>query len=123
MSVFYERTNDFNTRFSVQATTNNSISSYFLQNANGLQLGDISALEGETITQAYADIGSSYGYQNQQAFLGYNSYILEPVSEDLDNTAYGSNIAPGTYNQQYDYLSLGNSGKFLKNSQMKTCPR
>ena len=115
LSVFYERTNDFNTRFSVQATTNNSVSSYFLQNANGLQLGDISALEGETITQAYADIGSSYGYRNQQAFLGYNSYILEPVSQDLDNTSYGSNIAPGTFNQQYDYFSLGNSGKFSAN--------
>ena len=115
LSVFYERTNDFNTQFSVQGTSNNSVSSYFLQNANGLQLGDISAFEGETITQAYADIGSSYGYQNQQAFLGYNSYILEPASEDLDNTAYESNIAPGTYNQQYDYLSLGNSGKFSAN--------
>ena len=115
LSVFYERTNDFNTQYSVQGTTNNSVSSYFLQNANGLQLGDISALEGETITQAYADIGSSYGYRNQQAFLGYNSYILEPVSEDLDNTSYGSNIAPGTFNQQYDYLSLGNSGKFSAN--------
>ena len=61
LSVFYERTNDFNTQFSVQGTSNNSVSSYFLQNADGLQLGDISAFEGETITQAYADIGSSYG--------------------------------------------------------------
>lgn len=115
LSVFYERTNDYNTQFSVQGTTNNSVSSYFLQNANGLQLGDISALEGETISQAYADIGSSYGYRNQQAFLGYNGYILEPLSEDLDNTTYESNIAPGTFNQQYDYLSLGNSGKFSAN--------
>ncbi len=114
-SLFYDRTNDFNTQFSAQGTSNNSISSYFLSNAEGLQLGNISALEGETISQAYAGIGSSYGYDHQQAFLGYNSYILEPVSEDLDNINYTSNIAPGAYNQQYDYLSLGNSGKFSAN--------
>ena len=119
LSLFYERLQDFNSRFSVQGNTSNSIGSYFEDYANGLQLGDIIAYDGETIPQAYSDIGSSFGYSNQQAFLGYYSYILEPASQDLDNTSYGSNIAPGNFNQRYDYLSLGNNGKFSVNMALQ----
>ena len=58
LSIFYERLKDYDNEFSIEGTTNNSISSYFLQNSNGLQLGNISALEGETISQAYSASGS-----------------------------------------------------------------
>ena len=64
-----------------------------MENASGLELVNISAFEGESISQAYSAIGSTFGYQNQQAFLGYNSYILDPVEEDDGNTVYLSNIA------------------------------
>ena len=69
VSLFYEQLQDYNARFFAAGTTNNSISSYFLQNGNGLRLGDIRLLPGESVTQAYGDIGASYGYRNQQAFL------------------------------------------------------
>ena len=115
ISVFYEKLQNFNKEFSAIGITNSSVSSYFLQNANGLQLANISALDGETLTQAYSAIGSLFGYQHQQAFLGYNSYILEPEVDEDQNTIYESNIAPGSFSQQYDYLSLGNSGKLTAN--------
>lgn len=115
VSLFYEQLQDYNAHFLASGTTNNSISSYFLQNANGLKLGNISAFQGETVTQAYADIGASYGYQHQQAFLGYDSFIIEPISEDDDNTAYTSNIAQGNFNQEYDYVTEGYNGKFSAN--------
>ena len=115
LSVFYERLKDYDNEFSIEGTTNNSISSYFLQNSNGLQLGNISALEGETISQAYSAIGSIYGYQHQQAFLGYNSYILEPETETEDNILYNSNISSGSFYQQFDYLTAGNNGKLSAN--------
>ena len=47
--------------------------------------------------------------------MGYNSYILEPEVDEDQNTIYESNISPGNFNQQYDYLSLGNSGKLTAN--------
>ena len=116
VSLFYEQLQDYNTRFFAAGTTNNSISSYFLQNANGLKLGDIRLLSGETVTQAYADIGASYGYQHQQAFLGYEGGILEPGDDNDDNnTAYTSNIAAGNFNQEFDYESSGHNGKFSAN--------
>ena len=115
VSVFYERLDNYDSEFSIAGITNKSISSYFLENASGLELVNISAFEGESISQAYSAIGSTFGYQNQQAFLGYNSYILDPVEEDDGNTVYLSNIAPGNFNQQYDYQTNGNNGKLSAN--------
>ena len=115
VSVFYERLDNYDSEFSIAGVTNKSISSYFLENANGLELVNISAFEGESISQAYSAIGSTFGYQNQQAFLGYNSYILDPVEENNGNTVYLSNIAPGSFYQQYDYQTKGNNGKLSAN--------
>jgi long-subunit fatty acid transport protein len=94
----------------------NSINRYFLNYANGLRLDEISAFEGETISQAYGNIGALYGYDNQQAFLGYESFILEPENDFDDNTLYTSNIADGTFNQRYDYIATGYNGKFSFNA-------
>lgn len=116
LSVFYERLEDFNANFSIQANTSNSIASYFLENADGLKLGDIRLLNGETISQAYADIGAIYGYQHQQGFLGFEGGILEPLDiDDDENTQYTSNIGAGNFIQEFDYLTLGNSGKLSAN--------
>ncbi len=84
-----------------------------------MNLENISVLPGESITDAYGAIGSSFGYRHQQAFLGYDSFILEPVSGDDDNTAYTSNIAQGNFNQEYDHLTQGYNGKFSANLAMQ----
>lgn len=116
VSLFYEQLQNYNTRFFASGTTSSSISSYFLENANGLKLGDISLLDGETVTQAYGDIGASYGYQYQQAFLGYEGGILEPGdNNDDNNSVYTSNIVGGNFYQEFDYQSRGHNGKFSGN--------
>jgi len=45
---------------------------FFLANAQGLRLDQISAFENESVTDAYVDIGNTFGYPHQQAFLGMN---------------------------------------------------
>ena len=116
VSLFYEKLQDYNSQFLAAGTTNKSISSYFLDNANGLKLGNIRMLQNETVTQAYADIGANYGYQHQQAFLGFEGGILEPVDiNDENNIAYTSNIANGNFAQEYSYESSGYNGKFSVN--------
>ena len=96
-------------------TNSNSIDSYFLANAQGLRLDQISAFDNETITDAYVDIGNTFGYPHQQAFLGYESWIIEPDSFEDNNTSYTSNIAPGTFNQTYYSISRGYNGKLTAN--------
>lgn len=113
--ISYDRTNNHNDDWFAHGTNTNSIDSYFLANAQGLYLDQISAFPDETYSQAYADIGSVFGYQYQQAFLGYESYILEPESDTNDNTVYYSNIAPGTFNQEFTYSADGYNGKVSVN--------
>jgi len=108
----YDQTQNFDDDFFASGTSTTSIDSYFLANAQGLRLDEITALPGESIDDAYSDIGATYGFTNQQAFLGYESYILEPDMDDDANTLYFSNIAPGTFNQEYSYAATGYNGKF-----------
>jgi hypothetical protein len=115
LSVAYDKLSDFDTNWYAVGTSSNTIGNYFLNFAQGLRLDEISALPGESLEEAYAEIGSIYGYGNQQAFLGYESYILEPDNNTDDNTGYSSNIASGTFDQDYTYSSRGYNGKLSFN--------
>ena len=75
----------------------------------------IYSFDDESITDAYVDIGYTFGYPHQQAFLGYESFIIEPDSFEDDNTSYTSNVVPGTFNQTYYSISRGYNGKFTAN--------
>ncbi len=107
--------NNFNEYSVFNVTNNNSIDSYFLNNANGLRLDQISAFENESITDAYVDIGNIYGYGHQQAFLGYESFIIDPVEFNDNNSSYYSNVPAGTFNQSYSSISRGYNGKLSFN--------
>lgn len=100
-------------------TNNNSIDLYFLGYADGLRLDEISALPGESISEAYSDIGSYYGFGHQQAFLGYESYILEPEVDSDNNTSYFSNVAPGNFYHEYSFASTGYNGKITFNAAVQ----
>ena len=116
VSLFYEQLQNYGNHFFATGTTQNSIGSYFTDYANGLKLSEILALPGENISQAYSGIGSEFGSDHQQAFLGYESFILEPADDsDDENTAYTSNIADGDFYQEYSHVSTGYNGKFSAN--------
>ena len=115
LSINYDKLSDFDNSWYAVGSNTNSIGNFFLNHAQGLRLDEISAFPGESLEDAYADIGSSFGYGNQQAFLGYESYILEPFANTDENTNYSSNIAPGTFNQDYTYVSRGYNGKLSFN--------
>lgn len=122
VGVAYDKTNSYdNEWFSDGINTNgnnnfdNTIAGYFFDYADGLPLGDISALDGESIADAYGDIGAVYGFGNQQAFLGFESYILEPVDLADENTSYLLNVDAGNFRHEYSYLTTGYNGKVAFN--------
>lgn len=130
LSLSYEQTQNFNDQFYSSGINTNSIDSYFIQTTLNqdipfgiLKLQDFGNGNIEYIEDAYADIGSAYGYDHQQAFLGYWSGIIDPVNLDNetndDNVDYVSNIAPGTFNQQHSYTSTGYNGKFGVNAAIQ----
>jgi hypothetical protein len=119
ISLNYEQTsNNFN-KFNTSGINTNGVDSYFLSYAQGLPLDEISAFDGETITQAYSEIGSYFGYANQQAFLGYESFIIEPDDiDDPSNNSYYSNVNNASnsgYYQDYYFKSRGYNSKVNAN--------
>ena len=118
VSINYDKIRDFNNFWVARGinTNNNSIDLYFLGYADGLRLDEISALPGESLSEAYSEIGSFYGFGHQQAFLGYESFILEPDADVDANTTYFSNLANGTFDQEYIYASRGYNGKINFNA-------
>lgn len=110
-SVNYDRIQDFDDSYIASGNSNTSISNYFLGNAEGFRLADLSVLDGETTADAYFNIGQDIGYQAQQGFLGYQAFIINPVKDTDDNTAYESNISNGDFDQEYNYTSTGYNGK------------
>lgn len=121
--IAYERTNNHDTNWRVSGlNTNddgnfsNSIASYFYDYADGKRLDEISALSGESLSNAYQNIGAVYGFAHQQAFLGFESFILQPDDINNDaNTTYTSNVSPGNFNHNYSYFSTGYNGKVTLN--------
>lgn len=106
-AINYENTNNFdNSVFSAGVNPTNSVAKYFLSYANGVPLNVLD--------------NSSYGELNnggQQAFLGYQAYVINPVDDtNPNNTQYVSNVTPGgNYYQENGVYSDGYNGKLSFN--------
>jgi hypothetical protein len=107
IAINYQTTNNYNnTVFSAGTNPNNSIGAYFVNFANGIPLNILE--------------NSNYGSLNngeQQAFLGYQAYVINPVNNDPNNTQYNSNVAAGgDYYQENTVYSSGYNGKLSFNA-------
>ena len=109
----YENSNNFNNSlYSAGINPYNSIDKYFLRFANGLpQEGGIIL---QTLESAYFE---DLNFIDQQAFLGYQAYIFNPVDDsDPQNSTYVSNVpTSGNYFQDNFTITSGYDGKFTGN--------
>ncbi len=99
----------------ITGNSNQGIDNYFLNFAQGTPFGAILAQEGEFLEDAYLDIGSSQGFSDQQAFLGYYGGIIDPVDMEDDNTAYIRTSDYQTVNQEFSRNTSGYNSKFTLN--------
>lgn len=112
----YDMVKNFDNDIFIAGKSDQGIDNYFLSYAGGVPFGPLLIQDGEYIEDAYLDIGSSLGYVDQQAFLGYYGGIIDPMDEsDDNNTDYISNAKYGTVNQQYIQRNTGYNGKFVAN--------
>lgn len=116
IAVNYEKKNDFeNNIFSRGVNPNRSISEYFTSFANGF--GDLGGITLGTLQDAnYRDLT----FIDQQAWLGYQSYMFSPVdpgnTNDPNITNYTSTVpAGGNFYQENRISSSGYNGKLAFN--------
>lgn len=106
LGITYENTNNFdNFIYSSGVNPTTSVAQYFLSYANGVPLNIITGLP-----------YSSMFYGEQQAFMGYEGFLINPVSNDPNNTLYTSNVPAGDYYQQNYTYSNGYNGKIVFNA-------
>lgn len=107
----YDRTSDFDDEFAAIGNNTTSIGDYFLGFAQGVPLSLLETLDGESISELYQFLGEEEGFAAQQAFLGFQSFILDPVSDNPDETAFVANTVADIYSQEFLLASSGYNGK------------
>lgn len=109
----YDMVQNFDNDILVRGNSPVGIDNYFLAAAQGVPFGSILIQDGEFIEDAYLDIGSSLGFLDQQAFLGYYGGIIDPVDpNDDNNSAYVSNAQYSSVSQDYYLRTSGFNSKF-----------
>lgn len=116
LGVNYNSTSVYDEDYAIRGTSSNSIDQYFLNYANGVELDLLQLRDDEDITDLYSFLGENYGFPVQQAFLGYQGYVIEAEADDPANTDYFSLIAPGNFDHRYNYAATGLNGKLTFNA-------
>ena len=111
----YDQVRNFDNEFVASGNTTQGIDNYFLNFAQGVELGPLRVQDGEFIEDAYLDIGSSLGFGAQQAFLGFQAGLIEPTDDVDTNTSYFSNAEYSSVNQDYLQSTNGFNSKFTLN--------
>ena len=109
----YQVEKNYDNELIIRGTGNNSIGDFFLSNAQGIPLELLQLQSGESISDLYSYLGENEGTTAQNAFLGYQGFIIDPI--DGNNSQYVSNISPGAFNQDYAYLTQGAKNKYTVN--------
>lgn len=91
--LVYTANTYYKNNYVVSGQNTTGIDTYFLNYANGnIELGDIEVEFIEEIPDRYTQLGEEIGFGAQQAFLGYQSFFLDP--QNPDNAANLLYISP-----------------------------
>ena len=80
-----------NPGFEGESGTGKNMEDYFLWHAVGIPTGDLNVGLLESTEGVYRWLGENYGASAQHAFLAYQAYAINPLTDDDNNTDYVSN--------------------------------
>ncbi len=116
IGINYDFTNNFSNQLFIDGKSNSSVDQFFISQAQDIPLNLLTLQGGESISDLYSFLGENQGVAAQNAFLGYQGFIFDPLNpDDNQNTQYISNLGSGTFNQEYTYLTSGANSKFTLN--------
>lgn len=116
----YEQVANFDDSYVARGSNNQSIDQFFLDNADGVPLDLLTPLAGESISDLYTFLGETEGVSAQNALLGFQSFVIDPVEPDnFNNTSYISNVTADNFMQDYFIQEGGYNGKFSFNASLE----
>lgn len=120
LGLNYDDTRNYDNNLFIGGTNNISISEYFLNFANGIEVDNFQLRDDETVSGLYRFLGEDQGFGAQQGFLGFQSFIIDGVDNtDPLNTLYVSNTGTGTFDQQLSQNSSGYQSKLTFNGALE----
>lgn len=112
----YQNERIFDNKYNAIGTnTTRGLDDYFLAFAQEIPFRDIKTYDDESIASSYQYLGENIGFGSQQAFLGYQGYLINPVQETDGNQVYVSNSNPQNQAVDHDFL-VTQSGKNTKHT-------
>jgi hypothetical protein len=111
LAANYENTSNLNNSVTTYGNNpNQSVTGYFLSYANpGLYNSNIPV---STLSDSFYE---DLDIRNQQAFLGYQGYLINVDPNNPNNDSYVSNVSPGNFYQENYIESRGYNGKVAFN--------
>ena len=106
----YQKTANFNDAFEADGYNSTGVDQYFLNNAQGYELSSFQIRSDENESALYSYLGENIGFDAQQGFLGYQSFIIDAVVDESTNRAYISNVSPGTEGYIHEYVTQRSGG-------------
>jgi len=106
-----QKVQEFKNNINSISSRSMGIDQFFLNNAQGIPLDDLMTRDNETISELYDFLGSNYGYSTQQAFLGFNGYVIDPISNEENNINY---VSAAKYNKLDHDFYLDRAGDHKK---------
>lgn len=113
--INYNNTRNHDTQRFVTGRSNTSIANYFVNRAQGIPLELLQLQNNETISGLYQFLGETEGTAAQDALLGFQGFIIDPLVDDPANTSYISNLGSGNFDQEYLETTRGYNGKYTAN--------
>ncbi|MDO4880679.1 MAG: outer membrane protein transport protein [Capnocytophaga sp.] len=99
---------------SYSGLSDRNLGDYFAYFANGISQNNliVNSRNNESVSSVYRYLGQEYGYRYQQAFLGYQSMLINPNSNSSSETGYTSNASSNSTLQNYDIRTEGEIRKY-----------
>ena len=101
------RVSKFDQNSRVYGSSPRGVDNYFLHFADGLAFENLPLYSEETIPEVYRVLGEENGFAAQQAFLGYQAYIINPIRFEDGETRYYSNVEYVKVDHNLDILTEG----------------
>ena len=98
---------NFDQSVTVSGNTDNGLSNFFSNQAQGTALSDLQLGSSESLGSVYAALGNTLGRGAQLGLLGYQAYIIDPENEINNNVNYLS--AVNDRRRQNTFQEIGGS--------------
>ncbi len=112
LAINYQLENDFRNTIFIDGDANNSIADFFVGQANGIPT-NVLLTNGLDDGIVYEDIGrdNRFGRTGQQAYLGFQTLLIDP--SNIDNDTYVSGV---TSSPNFQNTSIESSGRRSKST-------